>query len=575
METVILHKIKRVIFSCSLLLCIFTGSLVSQEVQLIQDVNKLDSLEGEDFRDAVFSIFESFDTITDTKLKTLITDSLFDKTEQKDEISHIQSLIFKAKYSDNPNPKLYDEAFNLANKYNRVTDMCFVEYSRSQYYIACEQYDSAMFYLLSYRDMTFPDKNDEGYRNILNILGDIYFHAGLYDQANEVYFDMYNQYEKAENWNFYRPYVLMNNMGQIALKTGDYQKSAYWFNHSLELAEQYLFTPYRENTIAYTKIKLAETALKINDIETSELLLGEVDDIQNKNVYEDVIQEFMFTKAQLLLKKGKVDEAMVLAKQLIPEDSNQFNQYRFVPEVYHFLSDAYFKMGKYEYSSLLMKEYQRITDSLHIGNNLAQSMILLADHNYKQIQLGLIESRQRVNILVLSILFLLLILFVVLYLYRKLFRSKLELVRKSLEKNVPIAYSKDEVENKSAVGGLSAEDVELERKLIIRLQEYMNKSKPYLDQKISIDELAKQLSTNRTYLSRAINNQLKISFPNFINKYRIRESIILIIEGYAVNHTQEALAKESGFSSRTVFISAFKKNTGVVPSFFINNYKKN
>ena len=571
MKSSVSYQLSRLITMQLLLIFIFTTTLFSQQAHLIQEVNKLDSLDGEEFRNSVHLIFDSFDTITDIQLKTTITTSIFDKTKQKDELAHIPSLVFMVKYSDKPNAKMFNEAFQIAKKHNRITDMCFVEYSRSNYYIAREQYDSAMIHLLSYRDMTLPDKNDEGYRNILNILGDIYFHAGLYDQASEVYLDLYKQYDIANNWNFYRPYVMMNNMGQIALKTGDYQKSAYWFNRSLDMAEQNLFTPYRENTIAYTKVKLAETALNTDDIQIAERLLDEVNDIQKENVYEDVIQEFIFTKAQLLLKKGKVDDAMVLAKQLIPEDSNLFNQYRFVPEVYHFLSDAYFKMGNFEYSSLLMKEYQRITDSVRIGNNVAQSMILLADHNYKQTQLGLIKSKQRINILILSLLFLLVILFVVLFLYRKLFRSKLELVRKSLEKNVPAVYLKDE--NK-AIGGLSNEDIDLERKLIIRLQEYMNKSKPYLDQKISIDELAKQLSTNRTYLSRAINNQLETSFPNFINKYRIRESIILIIEGYAVNHTQEALAKESGFSNRTVFISAFKKNTGVVPSFFIAHYKK-
>jgi len=34
------------------------------------------------------------------------------------------------------------------------------------------------------------------------------------------------------------------------------------------------------------------------------------------------------------------------------------------------------------------------------------------------------------------------------------------------------------------------------------------------------------------------------------------------------------LARQSGFTSRTVFVNAFKKYTGVVPSFFISNYEK-
>lgn len=469
---------------------------------------------------------------------------------------------------------MFEEAFRLAKKNNLVDEMCFVEYTRGRFYIARHQYDSAMIHILNYKDMTSEDEKGEGYRNIINLLGDIYFHARLYDQAYEIYFDMYKQYENNNNWNFYRPYVLMNNLGQIALKQDDLQEADYWFNNSLKLAEKNLLTPYRENTIAYTKIMLARTAIDKNDVEVAEKYLDEVNNVNRENIYEDVIQEYIFAKSQLLLKKGKVDEALDLANTLTPGDSNLFNQYRFVPEIYQFLSDVYYHMGDYESSLLLLKEYQRISDSMRTKDNLAQSMVLLTDRKYEQTQLGLLKSKQRVNILILSVMILLLVLFVVLFLYRKLYKSKLLLVRKSIEKSIINDFAKVEVEASKMNNGSTNGDVELERKLMVRLHEYMGKNKPYLDQKISLDELAKQMSTNRTYLSRAINNQLQTSFPNLINKYRIRESIVLIIEGYAINHTQEALAKESGFANRTVFISAFKKHTGVVPSFFIANIKK-
>jgi YesN/AraC family two-component response regulator len=102
----------------------------------------------------------------------------------------------------------------------------------------------------------------------------------------------------------------------------------------------------------------------------------------------------------------------------------------------------------------------------------------------------------------------------------------------------------------------------------------VEKKKPFLDSGLKIDDIARELSTNRTYLSKAINNQLETTFPNFINQYRIRESIRLILSGYIVNQTQEALATQSGFANRNVFLRAFKKHTGVLPSFFIANYKK-
>ena len=112
------------------------------------------------------------------------------------------------------------------------------------------------------------------------------------------------------------------------------------------------------------------------------------------------------------------------------------------------------------------------------------------------------------------------------------------------------------------------------RKIIEELKNLMLKDKIYLDPQLSIVGTSKLLSTNRTYLSKAINHELKTTFPNYINEYRIKEAIQLITNGYSENHTQEALAKKSGFANRSVFIAAFKKNTGVLPSFFIENHRK-
>jgi len=497
-------------------------------MQLIQQVNKLDSLEGESFRNATNSIFASFDTITDTNLKAAITNSIFDKTKFKDELAHIHSLVFAAKYSDRPKTELFDEAFRLAKKHNNITDMCFVEYSRSNFYIAHKQYDSAMIYLLSYRDMTTENENGEGYRNILNILGDIYYQAGLYDYAFEVYYDLYEHYKRDANWNFYRPYVMMNNLGQIALKEGDFEEANSWFNKSLDIAEQYLFTPYRENTIAYTKIKAAEVALLTNNIETAELLINEVNNIDKEELYEDVIQELIFIEARVLLHKKESENALELARQLVPINSNIFMEYRFVPEVYRFLSDTYYLEGIYDTSIYFLKEYQRYTDSMRVENNFAQSMILLANRDYEQAQVDLLKSKQKVNLLLVGFIFMVIILVVVALLYRKLYLSKLDLVRKTMKESIVINNEKDDIKGNMKSFGLSTTEISHERELIVRLQKYMSDHKPYLSQKIHIYELAKQLSTNRTYLSRAINHQLDTSFPNYINKFRIRESITLL-----------------------------------------------
>jgi AraC-like DNA-binding protein len=86
--------------------------------------------------------------------------------------------------------------------------------------------------------------------------------------------------------------------------------------------------------------------------------------------------------------------------------------------------------------------------------------------------------------------------------------------------------------------------------------------------------LAQQLGTNRSYLSKAMNQAFGQNFNAYINHLRIREAIEQIMqkpEG-KINITDMALA--IGFRNRNPFIDAFKKQTGVTPSVFISNYQK-
>jgi len=157
-----------------------------------------------------------------------------------------------------------------------------------------------------------------------------------------------------------------------------------------------------------------------------------------------------------------------------------------------------------------------------------------------------------------------------LWFYRKLYQSKMALVKIQIEKNQEKAI----LEKENQVKTEWDEEWETQYRMIVELQLLMKNQKPYLDPQLSIQQLAELMNTNRTYLSKAVNTVLEINFSKFINEYRISEAIKLIFEGFTSNHTVEALAQHSGFANRAVFNSAFKKQTGVTPGFFIANFKR-
>ncbi|HED37109.1 MAG TPA: AraC family transcriptional regulator [Ignavibacteria bacterium] len=98
-------------------------------------------------------------------------------------------------------------------------------------------------------------------------------------------------------------------------------------------------------------------------------------------------------------------------------------------------------------------------------------------------------------------------------------------------------------------------------------------SKIYLEPGLSIKNLSEKCDTNRSYLSQIIHEKYQLSFNNFINKYRIEEARRLLMEpGNEI--PLKALHERLGFSSYTRFYEAFKKYTGVTPSFFLTTIKE-
>ena len=112
---------------------------------------------------------------------------------------------------------------------------------------------------------------------------------------------------------------------------------------------------------------------------------------------------------------------------------------------------------------------------------------------------------------------------------------------------------------------------ELKEKLIQGINQLMSTDKIFLDQELNASKMAEILETNTTYLSKTINEHYECNFNNFVNRYRVDEAQELILSGKFANYTIEAISKECGFKSKTTFNTAFKKFTGLTPSYYIAN----
>ncbi|MEI7594264.1 MAG: tetratricopeptide repeat protein [Bacteroidota bacterium] len=107
--------------------------------------------------------------------------------------------------------------------------------------------------------------------------------------------------------------------------------------------------------------------------------------------------------------------------------------------------------------------------------------------------------------------------------------------------------------------------------LIVSLNDIIFNEKAYTNSDLTLDKLAKQLKTNRTYLSEAINNTFNVSFSQWINNIRIEEAKKMLTAKEFDIFSIEGIANMVGVSSISAFNSNFKKITGLTPSYFRKN----
>ena len=114
---------------------------------------------------------------------------------------------------------------------------------------------------------------------------------------------------------------------------------------------------------------------------------------------------------------------------------------------------------------------------------------------------------------------------------------------------------------------------EKELEIINNFNKYIGEEKPYLYSNITIEDVAARIGSNRTYLSKAINEFFNKSFNSIINEFRIRAARQIMIDSKFDHLSLQAIAEMVGYSSRTSFISNFKKATGLTPSYFRKSIK--
>ncbi len=110
--------------------------------------------------------------------------------------------------------------------------------------------------------------------------------------------------------------------------------------------------------------------------------------------------------------------------------------------------------------------------------------------------------------------------------------------------------------------------------LVDKINTYLTNEEPYLNPDFSINELAMGLKVPIHHVSYCLNTLMNVKFTTLRSQLRIQYATKLLDSGQADELSMDGIGKKSGFSTRSNFYNAFKTETGMTPSEYLERKNK-
>jgi AraC-like DNA-binding protein len=524
------------------------------------------------------SIYDSAKTLSDKLLK--VTPDLKNKS------LYIKTLIHSYRfYPFDEKIKMLNEASELAlrdeNNYLLNASYVFKAIAFRDNSMA----DSALIFAMKSRDLSLQYGNVEDVSGALQLIADVHYYAGEYEDAEIIYKQILHQenYQNS-NWRFK---IIQNNLGLIKIKERKFDEAENYFLNSLNRYSNSKMSYADSSGLPYIYRKLLEVSLlqKKYDKANEYYNIGKPLTEKLKQTIE--LSGYYIGKAEILYQNGKYDSSLIYLKRA-EELEKSYPDLKFKIDLYTNYSNVYGELGKYADANkylLLLLNSTREADSLF---NRSRLMHTFAEHNYetaaKQRDNYLRERNLYIAILILAAISLLVIIIFFIRLrnsYKILIGKNVQLaLSPNIESFSHISDDEQNTFNDNELEKIDIPEIEKKRRdidnekideIIGKLEIMMTEDKVYLEPDLSLISLAQKLKTNRTYLLTAIQKKYDKNFLNFINDYRIKEAIKIISSDEVKNLNMAGIANKAGFNNRVTFTKIFKQATGVSPSFFINN----
>jgi AraC-like DNA-binding protein/Tfp pilus assembly protein PilF len=434
-------------------------------------------------------------------------------------------------------------ALRIFKKMNDRVQIARCNLSIGTVYIRLKDFTKAMDYITNARDAFLKFNDQKGYSICVSNIGSIYMELKDFRKALPCFYEAVEIDEK--NKDLAGTSSNFSNIGIVYFNLGNNTGAMEYYTKALEIDRS-----------TGDKSGIANLFLNI-----SRLLL-----VENKT---DSALSYCTSAIRYFNETGEQTEKQQALEHLAAIHEKSGNSYKALAifKKAAALKDSLFNTEKSAKIAMLEEKY--------INEKLVNENLLL---NYRNdLQKTRISGQRKLNITYIIALFAAIIAIVIIVIqlrekniaYKFIVKKNIDLIKKERELGSVKNELKTIMSDEKAKSSFSDDDKE---KLLSKLEKLLNQDKIYIRTDLTVEKLARRLSTNRTYLSQIINEIYNKSYSDLINEYRVNEAMALLADPVIGNkYSIEAIAKEAGFNTISNFNMVFKKHVGITPSIFRKN----
>ncbi|OQX73050.1 MAG: hypothetical protein B6D61_12975 [Bacteroidetes bacterium 4484_249] len=483
----------------------------------------------------------------------------------------------------------------------RLNDTASLAYIYNYFGSACHFaaiYEKALEYFQKSNEMFRLLDDETGLAKTYNNIGIIYQNSGKNENALEFFNKSLDIWQRINEHSPDDPEtkkiiaVLYNNIGLIKVNLGEKEKALGFYNKSLAISGQYN----DKKSMVLALINISAVYINSRNYNKAlDYLFQSLEISYETNDKQGIANTlyyigFVYLNLKNYKKAGKFfNEALQTAKEI------QGNE--IIKNIYHGLYLLNKQTGDAESYVRYITLYHQFNDSIY--NQESKNKIAELQNKYefekKEQEIKLLESEKQVKdiklrnskrwmlVLVHGLLIALLVIWFIYFQMKRKVQANKDLVKKNLEIVKSEEYIRECLKSEQEKNNVSQYQVvadkysnsplteEYKEDLKLLISQTMEDEKLYLNNHLTIEMFSKHLNASRSYISQVINEKFNTNFNNFINEYRIKEARRMLIDEENRNLTIETIASMVGFGNKSSFNNAFKKYTGITPSFYMKS----